>query len=126
MGISKTLPYALLAILAALAYGIRVGPYWVTNADLLAVIAGVVAWFSFRRGHRAGLSEAEASVQVPRSRITHYVNVSRIKSPAYTAKESNSPFERALLSEPGWRKFPAEKLAEITQKTPITPDNVTP
>ena len=86
-----------------------------------------------RLGYRSGLevnrlvegngavTEPEQRERVPRSRIAHYVIVSRIRSKTFTAwlrQESDSPFERALLREPGWRTLSGEGLKEISRKTP--------
>jgi hypothetical protein len=129
-----------LAVAVAVAYGVEVGPYWVTDMLVFAVLAGAVAYFCFVRGakttslaSRNRLSRLESSLDwrqvtepdqrdhVSRSRIAHYVIVSRIKSTAFTAwlrRVSDSPFERALLGEPRWRTFSGESLEEITRKTP--------
>jgi hypothetical protein len=86
-----------------------------------------------RLGYRSGLevnrsverdgavTEPDQRESVPRSRIAHYVIVSRIKSATFTAwlrRESDSPFERALLCEPGWRTLSGEGLEEVIRKAP--------
>lgn len=71
-------------------------------------------------GHAWGVvTEPDQREQVSRSRIAHYVVVSRIKSTTLTAwlrRESDSPFERALFSEPEWRTLSGESLEEISRK----------
>jgi len=138
--------YAALAVAVAATYGIGVGPYWVTDMLVFAVAAGVVAWLCFSReakekdieagfrlkgGSTGGgkiyrsaelrsvVSEPDQIERVPRSRIAHYVIISRSRSTKladWLRRESDSPFERALLSEPGWRTLSGEGLGEITRK----------
>lgn len=136
--------YATLAVAAAVAYGIGVGPYWLTDMVVFAVVAGVVAFLCFamraktesiytmlRMGTTVGRQYAREPDQrehvhdplerVPRSRIAHYVTVSRTKSKGLTAwlgRESESPFERALLSNPRWRTLSGESLEEISKEIP--------
>ncbi len=118
MRVSRARLYAALAVAMAVAYGVGVGPYWVADAVVFTTVVGVVAWFSFRRGPKTTGTEPDEREQVPRSRITHYVIVSWMKSTAVIAKESNIPFERALLNEPGWRTLSGESLEEISRKAP--------
>jgi hypothetical protein len=142
--VGRTFLYATLAVAVAVAYGVGVGPYWLTDMVVLSVVASVVAYFCFARGAKAKsiehgyraqggvgkpvdrhvriddtVAEPDKREHVFRSRIAHYVIVSRIKSTASAAwlrRESDSPFERALLSESGWWKLSEESLEEITKK----------
>jgi len=135
----------MLAVAAVVAYGVVVGSYWVADAVVLAVAAGAVVFFSvssaradqlldFLTGvlgfqgspmrvsletNRPGTSLWVSQLRrelMPRSRIAHYVTVSRIRFTAPIAMISESQFERALLSQPGWRKLSAESLEEITRR----------
>ncbi|MGD0319160.1 MAG: hypothetical protein ABSB56_05655 [Nitrososphaerales archaeon] len=123
--------YAALAVAVAVTYGVWVGPYWVTDEQVFLVVACVVAFICFTRGpktevslHKWGMrvgtgSELEHREPAPRSRIAHYAFFSRTKSTASIAwlrRESDSPFERALFSEPGWRTLSGESLEEISKK----------
>ncbi|MGP8124391.1 MAG: hypothetical protein ACLQEQ_00765 [Nitrososphaerales archaeon] len=133
--------YAALGVAAAVAYGVGVGPYWEADAFVFAVTASVVAFFSFTergmdqllslmtflmgrasrlRGAKTAVIEGDRRerMPVPRSRIAHYVTVSRIKSTTSIARESDSPFERALLIQPGWRRLSASGLEEVTKMVP--------
>jgi len=142
--VARAYVYAVLAVAVAVAYGVWVGPYWVTDTVVLAVMASAVAFLCFGRGVEAEsifavlrmgtkvgnqyAPEPSKRQRVPdqrervsRSRIAHYVTLSRIKSTAldsWLRQESDSPFERALLSEPGWRRLSGENLMEITRKFP--------
>jgi hypothetical protein len=141
---SRAFLYSTLAVVAAVAYGIGVGRYWLADMVVLTVVASAVAYLCFARrtkttsiehdyrtlggvGRPADrpLKVDDADMEpgkrehVSRSRIAHYVTVSRIKSTALAAwlrRESDSPFERALLNESGWRKLSGESLEEITRK----------
>lgn len=61
---------------------------------------------------------------VRRSRIVHYVAVARMKSTDFLARESESPFERALLVTPGWKNLSADGLREVVGRVeaPAPPD----
>lgn len=148
MRVGRRILYAALTVAAAVAYGIGVGPYWLTDLVAFALVACAVGFFCHARGRRttgvetayetlrtqsqvgklAGrpvkrdlAPESDQRERVPRSRIAHYVIVSRIKSAASTAwlrRESDSPFERALLSESEWRKLSGESLEEVVRKVP--------
>jgi hypothetical protein len=131
--------YGALAVAAALGYGIWVGPDWMTDAVVLAVAAIAVTrassiegdadsllrilTFGLTKGYRPRGAGTEATEhgqkeRMLRSRIVHYVTLSRIKSTASIARESDSPFERALLSEPRWKALSREGLLEIIRKAP--------
>lgn len=131
MRVGRAHSYAVLAIAVAVIYGVWVGPYWVTDEEVFLVLACAVAFICFTRGpktevtfHKWGMrlgtgTELERREPAPRSRIAHYALFSRTKSTASTAwlrRESDSPFERALLSEPGWRTLSGESLEEISRK----------
>ena len=134
--------YTALAVATVVAYGVGVGQYWVADAAVLAVAASAVAFLSFTergvdqlfdflafgpfggrlaKGNRPGTSLWVSQLRrelMPRSRIAHYVTVSRIQFTASIAKVSDSQFERALLSQPEWRTLSGESLKEITRKAP--------
>lgn len=144
MRFSRTFLYATLAVTAAVAYGVGVGSYWLADMVVFTVVASTVAYLCFARGAKAKsiehgyralggvgkladrpLKVDDADTEpgrrehVSRSRIAHYVIVSRIKSTALAAwlrRESDSPFERALLNESGWRKLSGENLEETIRK----------
>lgn len=149
MKAGRGLLYSVLAVVAAVAYGVEVGSYWLTDMVVFAAVAAAVAYFCFARraktmkveqayqtlgsqtqvGKLAGrpvkrdviVTEFDRREHVPRSRIAHYVAISRIKSTASAAwlrRESDSPFERALLGESGWRRLSGESLEEVVRKTP--------
>ena len=142
MRVGRAFLYTVLAVAAAVAYGVGVGPYWVIDLAVFAVVAGAVGFFSFARraktesmywmlrmGTKLGRQYAEEAdhrartldqiEHVTRSRIAHYITVSRTKSTRLTAwlrRESDSPFERTLFSEPKWRTLSGEKLEEVSRK----------
>jgi hypothetical protein len=129
--------YAVLAVAAAVVYGVAEGAYWVTDVVVLAVVAvavgilclakrrvdpvveiltfGVSAHYG-ARGAKTAAAELNQRERIPRSRIAHYVALSRIKSTAAIAKQFDTPFERALLSQPEWRTLSGGGLEEITRK----------
>ena len=145
MKVGRARLYAVLVIAMAVAYGVGVGPYWLADAVVFAIVAGAVASFCFgernveslfaflgfglsrtyrQQGAKRTVIEPDQREHVPRSRIAHYVIVSRIRSTTLTAwlrRGSDSPFERALFSEPGWRRLSGESLEEITRKAPDAP-----
>lgn len=145
MKVGRARLYALLAIAVAVTYGVGVGRYWLTDAAVLVVLGGAVASFCLaginmeslyaflgfglsrmyrRQGATRRVVEPDKREHIPRSRIEHYVSVSRIRSATLTAwlrRESDSPFERALFSEPGWQRLSGESLEEITRKAPAAP-----
>jgi hypothetical protein len=62
--------------------------------------------------------------RVPRSRIARYVAISRAKSTKLTdwlRRESNSPFERALFSDPAWRTLSKESLEDVSRRATEAP-----
>ena len=141
MKVPRTYLYAALAVVAAAAYGVWDGAYWVTDALVLAVVAVAVVilcfaernvehlldMLSFRheytfvlQGAKTAVTQRDQRERMPRSRITHYVMVSRVKSTAVIANQSDTPFERALLSRPEWRTLSTGSLNEITMKTTDT------
>ncbi len=134
---------------AAAAYAYFLGTYWVTDLALLAALGGVVMYFGWlgalseddvataarmvvyltgfgvsrvmmiaTRRSKGGEERGRAT-RVRRSRIAHYVAVSRMKSTSFLSRESESPFERALLRTPGWKKLTAEGLAEVGRSVPL-------
>jgi hypothetical protein len=130
---------AALTVGVAVLYGVEVGSYWLTDAVVFAVVAVAVAFlcfaergvdslldvlgFGLARASRGRVAktrgtEGDQTEHLPRSRIAHYVIVSRIKSTSDIAKRSDTPFERALLSEPGWRTLSGRSLDEIAKKIP--------
>jgi hypothetical protein len=138
--VGKASLYAVLAVAAAVAYGAGVGPYWVIDLVVFAVVAAAVGFFCFARksdtesifrillmGTIIGKRYAEVDQgahppdqveRVARSRIAHYATVYRTKSERLTAwlrRQSDSPFERALFSEPGWQTLSEERLEEISK-----------
>jgi hypothetical protein len=131
--------YVALAVAAALGYGIWVGPDWMTDAVVLAVAAIAVTrassivgdadsllrilTFGLAKGYRQRSAGTEVTEhgqreRMLRSRVMHYITLSRIKSTASIARESDSPFERALLGQPGWRMLSGESLEEIARRAP--------
>ena len=145
MKVGRARLYAVLAIALAVAYGVVVGPYWLADAVAFVVVGGLVASFCFAErsveslyaflgfglsrtyrlhGPKRKVIVPDQREHIPRSRIAHYVTVSRIRSATLTAwlrRESDSPFERVLFSEPGWQRLSGESLEEITRKAPAAP-----
>jgi hypothetical protein len=151
---SRAYLYAVLAVAAAVAYGVGEGQYWVTDLEVFVGVVSVVTYLCFARraktesmhkvlrivyqprgpqGSReptkSGNQEAmepdprerlpEETEHIPRSRMAHYAIVSRTKSRTLTDwlhLESDSPFERVLFGEPGWRKLSGDDLEEISRK----------
>jgi hypothetical protein len=141
---SKIYLYAVLAVAGAVAYGVGEGQYWVTDLEVFAVVVGAVAYLCFARGGRTKdtepyyralgvgakdvyrpaelrsvVTEPDQREHLPRSRMAHYVIVSRTKSRTLTdwlRLESDSSFERTLFGEPGWRTLSGEDLEEIARK----------
>ena len=143
MRVRRAYLYAALATALAVAYGVWVGPYWEVDALVFAATASAVAFFSFtergmeqllsvltflmggasrRRRVNAAVIKPERSerMPMPRSRIAHYVTVSKIKSTVSIARRSDSPFERVLLSRQEWRMLSGGSLEEIAKG--VVPD----
>jgi len=123
--VSKSTLYAAISVATALIYGLEVGPYWVTDAIFFAMLALAVAYFSFKRKVEWPMNNEAQSFEKreyrPRSRIAHYVSISRAKFGSYAPHESLTGFERSLLSEPGWQKVSGERLEEISIQSPTKP-----
>lgn len=145
MRLRRAYLYAALAVVAVVAYVVWIGAYWLADAVVLAAAAGAVVFFprtergvdqlldfltgvlgfrgspmrvppeANRRGTSPWVSQLRREL-MPRSRIAHYVTVSRIRYTDSLARVSESQFERALLSQPGWRKLSGESLEEIARK----------
>ena len=143
MRVRRNYLYAALAVAAAVAYGVGDGAYWVTDSVVLAVVAVAVAILCFAersvdrlfeilnfglgvgrvnrvQGAKTAAANPTQRERMPRSRIAHYVTVSRFKSTAAIAKQSDTPFERALLSQPEWWTLSGASLEEITRKATDT------
>ena len=137
----RSITYAALTIAVAVAYGVWIGANWLVDAVVFTFAASAVAYLSLTERDvnqllnilRFGLgvgrvrtSRPSASLGLPqyqrellpRSRIAHYVTVSQIRSTASIARESDSPFERELLSQPGWRELSAADLEEVVMMAP--------
>lgn len=158
MKVSRALLYGALAVTAVVAYAAGMGPYWLADMVVLALVAIAVAWFCFSGGAKTkrpnqayrtlGIGGAGTSgnligtggrrtdkgvpvvvdpgqrERAPRSRVAHYAIVSRARSKTLTAwlrKESDSPFERVLFDEPGWRRLSGDRLEEITRRARDAP-----
>ena len=135
MKVLRAYIYAAFAAAAAVVYGVELGGYWEIDAFVFSAVAVTVAFLSLtergteqvlsiltffmgrgrRRGAKTGsaVRDQQERVPMPRSRIAHYVTVSRIKSTTSIAGLSDSPFERELLSRPGWRELSGESLEEV-------------
>ena len=127
------LVYLALATATAVAFGVVVGSYWAADAVVLAVVSFVVIsvcsgsatllgvlTFLFqrtptRRPPSVGAPAADPGQRayVPRSRIAHYVVVSRIKSAVSAIQVSDNFFERELVSKPSWRTMSSEELRRM-------------
>ena len=139
MRIGRNFLYAVLAVAGSLTYALLLGSYWLTDALVFALVAALVASLCFAeksadslfdllgfslartsryRGTKTAHAELDQRERIPRSRIAHYVMVSRIKSTAALASISDSPFERAVLCNPAWQTLPAERLDEVARKLP--------
>lgn len=110
MKFGKVQALATLGVAVVLIYSLGVGWYWTGDAIVLALLAGVVAWRITPRMAGPGPVLIGRREEYPRSKISHFVSVSRIKSTESIAKRSDDPFERAVLSDPGWRGFSDDDL----------------
>ena len=110
MKFGRTQTYAALVAAVVIAYSLVAGWYWTGDAIALAVLAGLVAWRTIPKMIGPGPERVKPWENYPRSKIAHYVYVSRIRSTEAIAKRSENPFERALLNDPGWRGLSADDL----------------
>jgi len=129
--------YSALAIVFAVAFGLGVGPYWVDDAIVLALLALGVLSFCLREtegmkslvslwspasagnqprdGNQARFTGIHYAEYVPRSKIARFVTLSRIAHRSPSAWDSHDPFERELLSHSGWQELSADELNAIVQ-----------
>ncbi len=112
MKFGKTEASATLAVAVVLTYSLGVGWYWTGDAIVLAILTALVTWRIIPKmaSPTTGPLQVRRFEQYPRSKISHYVSVSRIKSTASIAKRSDNPFERTLLSDPRWRGLSDDDL----------------
>jgi hypothetical protein len=132
--------YAALAIAVVVAYGLRVGPYWVDDALALAFLALLAIAVYLTRGKGAGAftpwwgpaskqrllkptgrtptADPDQTKYIPRSKIAHFVLLSRINPKSPTAWDSYNAFERKLLGQKGWQKLSADELKAIVETQP--------
>jgi hypothetical protein len=133
--------YSALAVAFAVAFGLGIGPYWVDDAVALAMMAFVVVLVCLRVGQHIvtptslpapmstssqmpfkATNQASASEQghreyVPRSKIAHFVLLSRIRFKSSTALDSYNAYERKLLSRPDWQGLSVDELRELAQQS---------
>ena len=134
--LSRACVYAALAFAAATAYSVWFGAYWLADIAVLSTVALVVAFMSLseggtdrlldilgfglgrarrRRGAKMTAVQQYKKEHIPRSRIAHYVFISRIKSTLEISRRSDNPFERSLFSKPEWRTLTESRLREIAR-----------
>lgn len=99
-----------MAAALAVAFAVAVGRYWVDDAMVLAAVEVLVVVEGIKRVSPTPAAEPPRGSAYPRSRIAHYVLLSRIKFDPVKAMRSPSPFERALLGEEGWQGLKADQL----------------
>jgi len=133
--------YSVLAVAFAVAFGLSIGPYWVDDALALAVMALVVVLVSLRADRiivtpaplptpkmrstqipPKATNQTPASGQrygeyVPRSKIAHFVLLSRIRFKSTMVFASYNAFERTLLSRPGWQGLSVDELRRLAQQS---------
>ncbi|HME18276.1 MAG TPA: hypothetical protein VKF15_00880 [Nitrososphaerales archaeon] len=128
--------YAALAIAFAVAFGLGVGPYWVDDAVALAFMALLVIIVYLSQGEGTNAFAAwwapaskESQLRptgripapnldykyIPRSRIAHFVLLSRISPKSPTGWDSYNTFEQNLLNRQGWQKLSADELRAIVE-----------
>lgn len=128
--------YAAIAIAFAVAFGLSVGPYWVDDAITLAIMVFLAImvclssgqamkiltswWVPAPRIIRSGPVSRAPILEtgyrhVPRSKIAHFVTLSRIEFKSATALDSYNTFERALLGKKGWQEIPADELKALAE-----------
>jgi len=146
----RSYTFGALAVVGALAYAVEIGPFWLTDAFALALAACAVGYFAalgppaigdletattmlyymigqsqgnrnyMMLRHKDAAPERDQAPGLRRSRIAHYVIVSKSMSTAYFARQSDSPFERALLSHQGWRTITDDGLEAVIWEAPLT------
>lgn len=129
--------YAALAVVFAVAFGLGVGAFWVDDAIALAMMIFVVIMICLSAGpgmkrltswwaptpkegqpgqaSRAASPEADYRKYIPRSKIAHFVLLSRIRFTSATTWDSYNTFERKLLSRKGWQGLSADELKALTE-----------
>ena len=129
--------YSALAVIFAVAFGLGVGDYWVDDSIALAIMIlavivlclstgkemkSLTTWWAptpkedkLAKASQAVPTEVDFRKYVPRSRIAHFVLLSRIRfNPAMTWGAYND-FERRLLSRKGWQGLSADELAALAE-----------
>ena len=121
-------------IVLVLTFGLTVGPYWIDDAIVLALLAFAVVVFCLREGVSAlwswffpsprerqtryasygkDIPDMRYREYAPRSRVARYVALSRIDSIPSTTLESYEEFERALLGRKGWQNLTEDQLRDV-------------
>jgi hypothetical protein len=113
--------YCMLAIAFAVAVGVRIGPYWIDDALTLAAVACAITAFYLTKSEETRSANPETGNRMPRSRILHFVLLSRIRTSASMVRESSDPFRHALLNEKDWQTLSTEELKRLGRR-PDLPD----
>ncbi len=124
------------AVAASVTYGIIVGPYWAYDAIALAALSLVLVLYLAPRFdpftalggmmarrmtiltgrapplHARALAY-EGEGRAPNSRILHFVRMANMRDAKFALRQSDGPFERNLLSRPGWQSLTDDELAEV-------------
>ena len=129
--------YSAFAVAFAVTFGVAIGPYWVDDAVGLAAIAFVALMVALSAGqgmktltswwapasresqlsptNQPTTTTAGGRRYVPRSKIAHFVLLSRIRFRTPVSWDSYNAFERALLSRGGWQNLTAEELKVLVE-----------
>jgi len=127
--------YSALAVAFALAFGIEVGAYWVDDALGLAAFAfitimicvstgkgmqSLTSWWAPKTKENQNesadrLQEADYRRYIPRSKIAHFVLLSRIRFRSMPAWDTYNQFERRLLKREGWQSLSPDDLKALAE-----------
>jgi len=90
--------------------------YWVLQAALLTFLALALSVDSVRRAQGEVLPQNEEPIL--RSRVTHFVKVSKIKDSGRLIRNATNPFEHALLGTQRWPGLSEADLKKLDVGAP--------
>ena len=86
-------------------------PHSQLQAVALTLVVAIVALDSFRRAE-GGLRPPK-DAPILRSKVAHYVRISRVEDGTRLARAASNPFERALLRLPNWQAVTSSEATEL-------------
>jgi hypothetical protein len=105
--------YWILVLALAAVSAFYASPYGVLQIALLTVVASIIGI----RGITSVEGEWHPQQNPPilRSRILHYVGISKVKVGSSLQQTAGNPFEASLLGHPKWSQFTTEELRNLSR-----------